>query len=222
MLYVYAFVRQPAHVPEVSGIAGAPAILVSLGAVAAVAAVAAETEGALEPTDENVLAHARVVDALASVNDAVLPVRFGRGFRDRDDLEGALARLEPRLEDRLQEVSGCVEIGLHVAASSEPAEPVASGREYMQQRLRDLSRAESLAEDIHAPLAERARAATRSRSVGATALLRAAYLVPHADVEAFRSAVDEAQRRHSELSLACTGPWPPYSFAALDREGAIA
>ena len=53
----------------------------------AVAALVAEVDGAIDPTDENVLAHARVVDASHSSNDAVLPVRFGRGFRDLDDLE---------------------------------------------------------------------------------------------------------------------------------------
>jgi hypothetical protein len=193
--------------------------LVRLGTVAA---VVAEVEGALESTDENVLAHARVVDALAAATDAVLPVRFGRGFRDRDDLEAAVTRLEGELEDRLDEVGGCVEIGLHVAAPAQHAEPAGSGRDYMQHRLRDLARADALAADIHAPLAERARAATRGRSAGTTALLRAAYLVPAAEVDAFRTAVDEAQRRHSELSFACTGPWPPYSFAVIEREGAAA
>ena len=92
----------------------------------------------------------------------------------------------------------------------------------MEQRLRDVARAEVLAADIHAPLAERARAATRSSSVGTTALLHAAYLVPRAEVDAFRGAVDDAQGRYGELSFACTGPWPPYSFAVLEREGATA
>lgn len=219
MLYLYAFVRETARVPDATGVGGAGATLVPLGAVAA---VVAEVEGALEPTDDNVLAHAHVIDALAAVNDAVLPVRFGRGFRDREDLEASATRLEDDLESRLEEVSGCVEIGLHVAAPVEPSPPADSGRDYMQQRLRDLARADALAADIHAPLAERARAATRSRSVGTTALLRAAYLVPRAEVETFRAAVDEAQRRYSELSFACTGPWPPYSFAVLEREGAAA
>ncbi len=219
MLYLYAFVRETAEVPDTTGVGGAPTTLVPLGAVAA---VVAEVEGALEPTDENVLAHARVVDALAESNDAVLPVRFGRGFRDREDLEAATTRLEDDVESRLNEVSGCVEIGLHVAAPTQPAQSADSGRDYMQQRLRDLARSDALAADIHAPLAERARAATRSRSVGTTALLRAAYLVPREDVESFRAAVDEAQRRYSELSFACTGPWPPYNFAVLEREGAAA
>ena len=219
MLYLYAFVRGSGHLPDTAGIAGAPATFVPLGTVAA---VVAEVDGALEPTDENVLAHARVVDALAAANDAVLPVRFGRGFRDAEDLAAAVALFAGELEERLEELSGCVEIGLHVTAPAQPAQPVASGRDYMRHRLRDLARIDALAADIHAPLAERARAATRSRSVGTSALLRAAYLVPVADVDAFRGAVDEAQRRYSELSFACTGPWPPYSFAVLEREGAAA
>jgi len=217
MLYLYAFVRESADVRDATGVGGAPVHLVPLGTVAA---VVAEVEGAVESTDENVLAHAHVIDALAATSDAVLPVRFGRGFRDRDDLESAVTRLEAQLEDRLNEVSGCVEIGLHVAAPVQPAQPAGSGRDYMQDRLRDLARADALAADIHAPLAERARGATRSRSVGTTALLRAAYLVPAADVDSFRAAVDDARHRHSELSFACTGPWPPYSFAVLEREGA--
>ena len=219
MLYLYAFVCEVADVPDATGVGGAPVTFVPLGTVAA---VVAEVDGALEATDENVLAHAHVVDALAAVNDAVLPVRFGRGFRDRDDLEAAVMRLGGELEDRLHEVSGCVEIGLHVAAPAQPAQPVGSGRDYMEHRLRDRARADALAADIHAPLAERARAATRSRSVGSTALLRSAYLVPAADVDAFRATVAEAQRRYGELSFACTGPWPPYSFAVLEREGAAA
>jgi hypothetical protein len=219
MVYLYAFVGHGAHVPDVPGIDGGYLMVVPLDAVSA---VVAKIEGALEPTDEHVLAHARVVDAVAAANDAVLPARFGRGFRDLDDLERAAARLAPELEERLATVSGCVEIGLHVVAPQQPARGGASGREYMQHRLRDLARLEALAEDIHAPLAERARAATRTHSVGPTALLRAAYLVPAAGVESFRAAVEQAQRRHEDISFACTGPWAPYSFAAPAQEGVAA
>jgi hypothetical protein len=219
MLYLYAFVPRITAAPDVLGIAGRQPVLVPLGTVAA---LVGEVEGAIEPEEENVLAHARVVDALASANDAVLPVRFGRGFRDVEDLEAAAARLEHDIEERLEDVRGCVEIGLHVVAPSQQSQGEASGRDYMVRRLQDLSRADALAAEIHAPLAEHARAANRTRSVGATALLRAAYLVPRDDVDNFKARVERAQRRHPELSLACTGPWPPYSFAALEPEEATA
>ena len=44
-------------------------------------------------------------------------------------------------------------------------------------------------------------------------LLRAAYLVDRADVDGFVAVVRELQREHDSLSVLCTGPWPPYSFA---------
>lgn len=219
MLYLYAFVPSDARMPDVGGIDDAYLVLVPLGPVAA---VVAQAEGALEPTDEHVLAHARVIDALARELDAVLPVRFGRGFRDLSELESAVAPHALELAQRLEDVRGCVEIGLYVVAPDQHAEQAASGREYMQHRLRDLARLESLAHDIHAPLAERARAATRTRGVGTTALLRAAYLVPAAGVDDFRAAVEAAQRRYDDLAFACTGPWPPYSFASIEHEGATA
>jgi hypothetical protein len=219
MLYLYAFVPRSATAPDVPGVGGRPTALVPLGAVSA---LVGEVDGAIEPEEENVLAHSRVVDALADSNDAVLPVRFGRGFRDLDDLEATAGRLARDIEERLEEVRGCVEIGLHVVAPAQPAQTDGSGLDYMQRRLRDLSLAEALADEIHAPLAEHARAATRTRSVGATALLRAAYLVPRDDVAWFKALVERAQRQRADLSFACTGPWPPYSFAALEPDGAAA
>jgi hypothetical protein len=217
MLYLYAFVPPLATVPDETGVDDRPVELVPVGDVAA---VVGEVDGALDAEQEHVLAHARVVDALAAVNDAVLPVRFGRGFRDLAELEASIAPLAPALEERLAGVSGCVEIGVHVVGAPELAVRAGSGREYMQRRLRQVSHAEAVAEEIHAPLAEFAREASRSRGVAATALLRASYLVPRAEVESFRARVEDARRRHPDLTFACTGPWPPYSFAALEDEAA--
>jgi len=33
-------------------------------------------------------------------------------------------------------------------------------------------------------------------------------------VDAFAAAVARLQDEHPELSILCTGPWPPYSFVA--------
>jgi hypothetical protein len=211
MLYLYAFVPQPAQLTEARGVDDDVPTVVELGAVAA---FVAHVDGALEPTDEHVLAHARVIDALAATNDAVLPARFGRGFGSAYELEAAVAPRAPELARRLDEVRGCVELGLHVVAPAQQPIFAASGGDYLRRRLRDVRRAEELADLIHAPLAEHARESTRTNGTGATALLRASYLVPRGDVDRFRARVEELQRRHGELAFACTGPWPPYSFAA--------
>jgi len=216
MLYLYAFVRPDASVPDEPGIEGRPPVLVPLRRVAA---VVADVDGKVEPTDDHVLTHARVVDAVAAANDAVLPVRFGRGFRSVEELEASVERIVDELEEGLDRVSGCVEIGLQVVGREKPTARVFSGRDYMQRRMREIAHADAVAEAIHAPLAERARAATQTRGAAQQPLLRASYLVARDDVDGFRASVDDVRRRHADLTFACTGPWPPYSFASLDDEG---
>ena len=207
-VYLYALVPPDATLPYAVGIGGSVVGLVTVGSVAA---VVGEVD-LVEPTEENLLAHARVVDEVAGVNDAVLPVRFGRGFHDLDALEAALARRAPQLGERLRAVQGCVELGVH--AVGDVTEPVAArrGREYMEARLRETAQVA----EIHATLAEHARESARDGAAGAGQLLHAAYLVPRRAVDDFLAAVSQMRERHPGLTFACTGPWPPYSFGVTE------
>jgi hypothetical protein len=206
MLYLYALVESTAALPDD----------VELVSIQGIGAVVGDIDDVVDPTDEHVLSHARIVDRLATLNDAVLPVRFGRGFREPDELEAAIGRLAPQLEERLRAVRGCVELGVHVVGAAPPMSGIEAGADYMRRRLREVAEAEALADEIHVPLAERSRESTRNGSVAPAALLRAAYLVPRGDVDAFCGAVESARQRHPELTFACTGPWPPYSFANVE------
>jgi hypothetical protein len=49
-------------------------------------------------------------------------------------------------------------------------------------------------------------------------ILNGAYLVHDDDQNAFRSAAEDLARRYPEAGIDVRGPWPPYSFATLDRE----
>ena len=207
-LYLYALVPPAASLPRVAGVHGGT---VALLVADRVAAAVGEVEGAVEPTEENLLAHARVVDELAAANDAVLPVRFGRGFRDVEELADALAGEAARLTERLQAVQGCVELGVHAAGDAAGRVTPAGGRAYMEMRLRETARVA----EIHASLAEHARESARDDAAGAGQLLHAAYLVPRRSVDDFVAAVGHVRARHPELRFACTGPWPPYSFGGL-------
>jgi hypothetical protein len=216
MLHPYALVRTPAVVPETAGIDDAPLRAVSL--VDPIEAVVTEMAAEIRPTDEAILAHARVVEAVSDVNDAVLPMRFSRGVVDEDELRRRLGGREHELSDALAHVAGCVEVGLRLIAGVDaaPQPPPASGREYMERRRGDVSRAEQVAGELSASLAALARDSVSRILAKSDVLLTAAYLVPRAELERFDSAVSAAAKRWPDLELVRTGPWPPYSFALLD------
>ena len=88
MIHLYAIAEGLGELPAVEGIGGAeirPRTLDDLELVVS------EHDGAeLEPTEEAVLAHARVVDALAAATTALLPARFTRAFEDEAALDSAV------------------------------------------------------------------------------------------------------------------------------------
>jgi hypothetical protein len=45
-------------------------------------------------------------------------------------------------------------------------------------------------------------------------VLNGAYLLRRADSGAFAALVEELGRRHADVELELTGPWPPYHFVA--------
>ena len=121
---------------------------------------------------------------------ALLPIRYGT--RVEDDAAAAAA-VEPRgaeLAAALERVRGAVEVSVRaVVPDGEEAGDV---------------------DAVHARLAGLAREHARHEGPEP---LRAAYLVDRTAVERFVAAVRELQQEHRDLSILCTGPWPPYSFA---------
>lgn len=215
MLYLYALTEHPAALPPALGIDDTPIAVERLDGIDAVVGVIDGQR--VEPSEATILAHARVVDELAARNAAILPARFGRGYPDAAALQDAVRERADALAHALERVRGSVEIGLRVLG--EPPKEAATGgngRAYMLGRLDARQRAERLADELHAPLAALARAETRSVGPTPQLLLSASYLVPRDGVERFRAAVDELGQSHPDLTLACTGPWPPYSFATAE------
>jgi hypothetical protein len=220
MLHPYALVRTPAVIPETAGIDDAQLRAVSLAA--GIDAVVSETPAVSSPTEDAILAHARAVEQISNVNDAVLPMRFSRGVADEEELRRRLGGREHELGEALARVAGCVELGLRVLAQVDaaPQRAPVSGREYMERRLGDVGRAEQVAHELNGSLAPLARDSASRILAKPDVLLTAAYLVPRAELERFHSAVSAAESRWPDLSLVRTGPWPPYSFALLEAEPA--
>jgi hypothetical protein len=129
-------------------------------------------------------------------------VRFGERFAADDDLAAAVVPRLEALEQKLDHVAGCVEVGVRVVPRRSTAEDE-DGAAYMRARLRE----ELAAEQVHRELAARARDSVRtSRDAG--------YLVARGEVGGFSVAVERLLESHPALDVLCTGPWAPYSFAA--------
>jgi hypothetical protein len=164
-----------------------------------------------EISRDSVLRHAEVVEELMTRSAAVLPAQLGRAFRDEAELTAAVRALAPQLERGLERVRGCVEFGLRAVPTEHEGElDAGTGTDYMRARLEQVQRGDRLVAQLHEPLARLANEVTLRQHGGE---LSAAYLVAREDAAAFQQAVARLERS-PEVTVVCTGPWPPYSFAA--------
>ncbi len=115
--------------PEVQGLEGAP---LDRRRCDDFDLVVSEHAAEVEPSEEAVLAHARVVEALMPHADALLPARFGLAFADSAALEEALREKAATLEESLERVRGRVELGVRVVGEQSAPREVENGREYLR------------------------------------------------------------------------------------------
>jgi hypothetical protein len=83
----------------------------------------------------------------------------------------------------------------------------------MRMRLGPLRLRNALEESLHAPLERRAKAARVAPFANAPLMLEASYLVSAGAVDDFAGEAVELASAWPRLSVTCTGPWAPYSFA---------
>jgi hypothetical protein len=212
VIHLYGLVQDLDELPARTGVDGA---VLERRRIAGLDLVVSQSAGELsEVTEEALLTHAGVVEELMARSRAVLPARFGLAFTSEQNLEDAVETKAPLLAQGLTRVRGCVEFGLRVVGGEPRREPSTglSGGEYMRARLAEATERDRLSEELHRPLARLSR--TSARFGGASGdLLHAAYLVPVENVGAFRDQLSRLEAAHSRLTMVCTGPWPPYSFA---------
>ena len=61
-----------------------------------------------------------------------------------------------------------------------------------------------------------------NKPIGDKMIMNAAFLISRNQENAFDRKIKDIAGRLDQLTFKYTGPWPPYSFAGLDREGAAA
>jgi hypothetical protein len=142
-------------------------------------------------SDEQVTAdalwrHEQVVEELMADRD-VLPVRYGTRFSCDEDAAEAVGARRTELAAALDRVRGAIELSVR-ALSARPA-------------------------PIHESLRSLARDARVRPAQGSDDVLRAAYLVDRAAVDAFVARVARLQAAQPGAQILCTGPWPPYGFS---------
>jgi hypothetical protein len=190
----------------------------------------------LEWLERTARAHHEVVARAAAVM-CVLPLRLATVYRDEDGVRRMLREGRDGFLATLDRLDGRVEWGVKVyavpaaAPASAGKHAAASGRDYLRRRLaatrtRDdvCERAAGFAERLDARLSRyaedrrlhRPQDARLSGEAGQN-VLNVSYLLPAADAGAFA--------RHARgggpdgagpgVRVELTGPWAPYSFAAL-------
>jgi len=179
--------------------------------------------------------HDAVVRAAAG-SGPVLPLRFGTVVPDEAAARRLLAEHGDSARTHLRRIGNTREWGVKLVRRLE-AEPAAvgsrpgdrtgvSGTEYLTRRRRVLERhdaAEAVAEKAADLLQETLRphvaeALRRGGAPGSSLLLDLAFLVSPDSEADFLAAAGELRERLAPdgLELEVSGPWPPYSFAALD------
>lgn len=243
-VYAYAVVPAGSRLDPVAGVDGRPVELLSSGDLALVTSGVpdglirlADPEASPEALAELAQEHDAVVRSALDVTGAVLPFRLGTVLTGADAGRRLLAERAGELGGRLDRVRGCREWGVRIrdtgpgsdsggtAQDAEPSESVGVGTAYLRRRGAALAqerdrraercRVAARVDDALRALALDVAAGTRR---GPDLVLDESYLVPVEAEQRFLAAVDEHGDRLAAdgYALRATGPWPPYSFAAVD------
>ncbi|MGW5382293.1 GvpL/GvpF family gas vesicle protein [Nocardia sp. NPDC003963] len=187
-------------------------------------------------------AHDAVVSAAVRRAPAA-PLRLATVFLDDERVRELLRERQADLEAALVLVSGRTEWGVKVygdraaltaavAEARADATAQGAGAAYLARRRAQLSAQETVeadaarrAETIHARLSRRAAAGRRQPTTDPALsgrsdwmVLNGTYLVDDDRADDFAAAVDALGAEFPGIRLELTGPWPPYSFAGVDRE----
>jgi Gas vesicle synthesis protein GvpL/GvpF len=217
VIHLYGVVEELEGLPPVAGVDAGP---LERRRIEGLELIVSRTAEGSDVTQAAVLSHAHVVEELMTRSAAVLPARFGHVFSDEQELADAVRTKASSLARGLNFVRGCLEFGLRVLGEDGAlgnGSGELSGRDYMRGRLAEEQGRRRLAEKLHEPLARFSRASARFGGASSD-LLQSAYLVPRQEVDVFAEHVRRLEAAHPDLTIVCTGPWPPYTFAA-DGEG---
>jgi hypothetical protein len=208
-----------------TGLANRPLRAVADGPLVAV--VSDEPEGRPQSTPGALLEYERTIERLMD-GHSILPAQFGSVLPDDEAVREMLAGRRSDLLSRLGVVRGAVEFGLRASWRGEqevtPEDGADATSAYLQVGLELQGRAREVAMALD-PLADLARSSRRALLPRPDIPVLDAYLVDRSRGDEFVALVRHLDDRLVQAYLACSGPWPPYSFsdaAPLPAAGAAA
>ncbi|HUY03835.1 MAG TPA: GvpL/GvpF family gas vesicle protein [Rhodocyclaceae bacterium] len=221
MFYLYGIARwKPGLALGVPGIGGM-AVRMERWRGLMVAASPFET-WEVEASTPNLWCHEHVIEAVMA-QSAVIPLRFCTVVADLPACRQLLSRHYRQLSALLGRVNDRVEFALRLsgagsgdglAAAADP-ESVGPGTAYLRALARHSSAwPEALLAALRGALDPWALASMPWPRDTKSADLRASFLVERPGVDAFRREVAGFGDQRRDLTVSCTGPWPPYSFVA--------
>ncbi len=247
-LYAYAVTRDDLRYPD-DGPGLTPGLLVSLVTDDGLGLLVSRVDPDELQVDPDDLSETGRLAVLARGHDTVvraavtagpvLPLRFGTVVTDEDGARRLLREHAAVARERLDRIGDAREWGVRLVRSLSEEQPVPvaaregrtdlSGTEFLARRRQALQEREDaeqnartaaqvLEEALAPPVTEAMR---RGGAPGSSLLLDVAYLVPPATEAAFLAETERlgGELRPRGLALEVTGPWPPYSFAALTAGG---
>ncbi len=198
-LYVYGITEQTAIQTEVEGVYGASSLRsVDYKSLSALTCPIDTTEP--ERTDEAVAAHDDVLRTVVERDDVqtVVPMGFGMAFKNARTLKGVMRGARRAFRKALNDVEGCVELGLKVV---DPADGSADP--------------DALRATLDAELDPLSVGQTDDDLFSDRLVANRSYLVEQADRGAFDDAVETVEAAHEEMLIKYTGPWAPYNFVDI-------
>jgi hypothetical protein len=212
---------------SLTGVGGRPLITVHRGSLTAAVSPCGRAE--LNPDHQTLQTYGRIIEWCHHHYTAI-PFRFAYLLPDATRVQGLLREGRTRFEALLEELQGCMEMGVRIllprespagAAEEDGAASAASGLAYLNARRRGFARqdregrdADRLAEKICRDLAGLYRRHCReSRALPQGRLLSLYFLVPKPAQGAFQEAA-RGLSAPGRGALLLSGPWPPYNFVA--------
>lgn len=182
---------------------------------AGLAAIVSDVTASEGSAHERMWEYEEIVEGLMD-RCTILPARFGTTLEDDRAVRDLLHERRHEFVRGLARVRGSVEMGVTAHWTEDLSAPVAaggdSGKAYMLGRLATLRSAGAIADQLE-PLQELSRTRRISIVPRPGVAVSGAYLVARTQARAFADACDRLDRELPATTLACTGPWPPYSFA---------